>query len=239
MRQIMQVQNHYLGHRKRLRERLLSITNNGNLLANYELLELLLFGVLPRRDTKVIAKDILELYDNSLSKLFFSDFFKLKKVKGMGESSVALLKTVAELIKIISLEDLKEQKNITCLDSQKKLISFLKTHIAFKPKENFCVLFLNAQLQLIEYQINDHGTINKVAIYNREIVKKALEVGAMNIIIAHNHPGQIYTQVCPSEQDKIVTKNLNILCQSLQIELIDHIILSGEQYFSFYDHGLL
>lgn len=223
----------YFGHRQRIKNKLSSHPES---LLEYELLEILLFGVFSRKDTKSLAKKILNAYDGSLTKLFCSDFSKILEIDGLGASAYSLFKAVSWIYKKINSEILLSDK--ISIDNFDSLIAFLRSHIAFAKKENFCEIFLNSQLEVIKYKIYDYGTIDEIAIYCKDIVFKALECGAKNIIISHNHPSQS-NEIIPSEKDKIQTQNLLEMCLTFGIEFVDHVIVSGDKYFSFYSNGLL
>jgi DNA repair protein RadC len=223
----------YLGHRARIRQK---ISKHPESLFSYELLEVLLFSALPRRDTKPIAKKILEIYDGSLAKLFASDFKELLNVKGISDVSFCLFKTIGQIYKKINSEVFMNER-IT-LENFYSLLKFLRSQIAFAKKENFCEIFLNSQFEVIKYNIYDYGSIDEIAIYCKDIVFRGLECGAKNLIISHNHPSQ-FSGITPSDKDIQQTGILNELCFSLGIEFVDHVIVSGTQYFSFYSNGLL
>ena len=104
--------------------------------------------------------------------------------------------------------------------------------------ENFCEIFLTSELEVIKYQIYDYGSADEIAIYCKDIVFRAMECGAKNLIISHNHPSQA-SGITPSEKDKEQTRILNELCFSFGIEFLDHIIVSGDKHFTFYSNGLL
>jgi DNA repair protein RadC len=223
--------HHYIGHRKRVKDKFL---NHSNSLLNYELIELLLFFSIPRKDTKILAKEILKLYNGNMQKIFYSESIDMKKINNMNDSTILLFNLIKIIYKKIHSENFIEEK--FCIDDSNKLINFLKTHIGFAKKENLCEIFLDAQLNIIKYHIYDYGTIDAISIYSKDIVSRALEYNAKNIIISHNHPS---SNVNPSEEDKKETKKLNELAFSFGIELIDHIIIHQDNYFSFYANGLL
>lgn len=228
------LEKHYIGHRSRLKEKFNIDDSN---LFNYELIELLLFFSIPRKDTKIIAKNILSENNNSLKEIFYGNFSSLKKINGIGESTLTLFKIISKIYKKISVEEVLNQK--ISIDNMDSLVNFLQCHIGFMKKEHFCEIFMNNELEIIKFSIYDYGTIDEIAIYSREIISKAIELGASNLIIAHNHPSQFLSKITPSEADKRITLELNKMLLNLKINLIDHIIISGEKYFSFYSNGLL
>ena len=228
----MNQENYYSGHRERLKEKFLK---NKDALHDYELIEIMLFFSIPRKNTKILAKKLLSNHKNSLCELFYSEQKELKKINGIGKSSISLIKLISQIFRKTNEE--KFTKEGLEISNKNSLIAFLKSKIAFIEKENFCIIYLNKQLKLIAYEINNYGTSDEIAVYPNEIIKNAFEHNAKHIILAHNHPSKI--SASPSKQDKEQTKTINKLCASMNIDLIDHLILSGHHLFSFYDNGLL
>jgi DNA repair protein RadC len=222
------------GHRQRLREKILL----GNKLADYELLELFLCNTIVRQDTKAISKTLIQKC-GGLSKIFSTDYSNLKKIDGVGDSVIASLFAMREIIneilkeEITSVKDSQEKQ----LVDRKEIKNYLRTKIGHSKTEILCVLYFDQNTKLIHEEINDNGTIDTIAVYSREIIKKALEISATQIIISHNHPSGNPT---PSQSDISYTLDLQKVCKSLGIHLVDHIIVTSEKnYCSFYMDGII
>lgn len=222
--------NHNIGHRKRAREKLLN--SQLGTLQNYEILELLLFIALPRKDTKKIAKLLIDKF-GSFAKVISADAESLVKIEGIGESALACFKLIKESSFRLAKEDIS---NKPVLSSWKSLINFLRTSIGHSERESFVVLYLNNQNELITSDINDYGTIDQVNIYPREIVKRALFLNCSAIIFAHNHPGG---SVKPSKEDIEITKQIIKSLNTFNIIVHDHVIISDKSFFSFKNEGLI
>ncbi len=174
----------HLGHRHRLRDRFL--TGGGGALADYELLELLLIQVQPRRDTKPTAKALLKRF-GSFAGVLSASARDLAAFQGMGDASAVALKCVQEAALRMSRQ---EVMNSEVIGSWTKLIDYCRAKMAQSRVEEFHCLFLDSKNMLIADEAQATGTVNHVAVYPREIVKRALELGASAIIMVHNHPTQ-------------------------------------------------
>ncbi|WP_410542330.1 JAB domain-containing protein [Wolbachia endosymbiont of Tetranychus urticae] len=150
----------------------------------------------------------------------------------MNDSAIATIFSVREPLQRMLKEDLNE---LPVIENQKKLIEYLKVTIAQSTVESFLVIYLNKRSRIIDEYLQE-GTINKSPLYPREIIKRGLLVGATAMIIAHNHPGG---NVKPSQHDISVTKTLSLACSSMDIELIDHLIVTEKNYFSFLENRIL
>ncbi|QXK91765.1 DNA repair protein RadC [Neoehrlichia mikurensis] len=221
---------HKMGHRKRLRERLLC--GNGKGLLDYEVLELILCSSHTRKDMKPIAKRLIDHFGN-FSKVFYADVNELKEVLGVGEISIAAIFCVREALNRIHRGNIKD---CIILNEWNKLIEYLKVRIGNSNIENFHVLYLNKKYHLIADEVQDVGTIDETPIYVREVIKRVLYLSATSIIIAHNHPSG---DPSPSQADINVTNRLLRVCLSMNINLIDHVIVAFDKHYSFKSHGLL
>lgn len=219
----------YVGHRKRLREKFKTATNA---LQDYELLEMLLFYVFRRKDTKQIAKALLSKFQ-SLRKIIFADKSMLLNVPGVGESTYFLIQTVRELYTRLSFEQLLERPLMNCTD---KVVEYYRLILAEDIREQLRVMLLDNKSKMITEKLLQTGTVNESAFYPREIVKMALDYGASAIIIVHNHPSGDPT---PSHQDIMITKKLKKTCEDLGIVLFDHIIIGANGTNSFYNKKLI
>jgi DNA repair protein RadC len=222
---------HYLGHRKRLKERFLKGEAHG--MPDYEVLELLLFLAQPRGDLKPLAKALLEACGGSFAAVIASSPEKLMKIKGMGESSVVALKAVQEGVCRSLREELRQQP---LLNSSEKVINYCHAVMAHLEIEQFRLLFLDRKNFLIVDEVQQKGTIDHTPLYPREVVKRALELGACGLIMVHNHPTGDPT---PSQADVNVTRNLNEAAKQLEIRLLDHLIIGKYGHTSFREKGLL
>lgn len=216
-------QPHYLGHRQRLRERLLA--GGAEPLADYELLEFLLFAGHPRTDTKPLAKELLRRF-GSLPGVLTAESDSLLGVPGMGLASVAALKGVREAALRTLRAELGERPVIS---SWQKLIEYCAAAIGFGAVEEFRLLFLDRKNGLIADEPQQRGTVDHTPVYPREVAKRALELGASAVIMVHNHPSGDPT---PSKADIDMTREVQKALAALDIALHDHLIVARGQHAS-------
>lgn len=221
---------HHSGHRDRLRERF--IISGEASLQDYELLEMLLFYSIPRKDVKPIAKDLLQKF-GSLQKVLAAPVNELEKSKGVTENSAVLIKSVYALTKRMLKEDIEDK---TILNSWQKLLDYCHVSMAYEMKEQFRILFLNRKNELIGDEVQQVGTVDHTPVYPREIVKSALDKGATAIILVHNHPSG---DCVPSDSDIEMTNEIIKAASSMGIVVHDHIIISRKGTSSFKALGLL
>ncbi|MDR1982682.1 MAG: DNA repair protein RadC [Holosporaceae bacterium] len=219
----------YIGHRRRLRDKFMS---NPQYMLDYELLEILLFYVFQRKDTKPLAKAMLN-YFKSLRKIILADRFDLKQINGVGESTINLITVVREIFTRSLLEKVIESDSIM---STGQVLEYYKNALGYLKKEQLRIMFLNNKNKLIAEEMMQEGTVNNTAIYPREIIQKTLEYGASAIIMVHNHPGG---DPKPSRQDIIMTKIINEIAQKLDIILFDHVVIGRMGATSFRDLGII
>ena len=175
-------EKHYHGHRERLRTRFRD--SGDGALADYEILELLLFRLIPRRDTKPVAKALLDRF-GTLSGVFGATPALLQEVKGIGESVALDLKLIAA----VAQRTLKSEiRNKTVLASWSSVIQYCHAAMAHEPREQFRILFLDKRNTLIADEVQGHGTVDHTPVYPREVVRRALELSSTAIILVHNHP---------------------------------------------------
>ncbi len=172
----------YLGHRERLRQRLLGAGSEA--LADYELLEFLLFSAKPRGDTKPLAKALLKRF-GSLAGVLGADAKALGAVHGMGPASTAALVAVRAAARAMLRAEVKDRSVIS---SWQQLVDYCTARIGFAETESFHLLFLDAKNALIADEEQQRGTVNHTPVYPREVVKRALDLAASAIIMVHNHP---------------------------------------------------
>ena len=205
------------GHRKRLRERY--FRSDLKSFKDYEVLELLLTYAIPRIDVKPIAKQLLIRF-GSLRRVLDAAPFELLGVPGMGPNSVGLFR----LFKDIASRYLEEEvRSCDMLDDIEKVSDFLRMKIGGSKRELFVPLFLDMHNHLIAYDVY-RGSVNQNNVTPREIVTQCLLCGASNLIIAHNHPSGVLE---PSQADIRFTRTLKMLLEALDIQLTDHLIVTG------------
>ncbi|WP_422367709.1 RadC family protein [Pelagibius sp.] len=221
---------HYHGHRDRLRDRLLE--RGGDSLADHEILEFLLFGAKPRGDTKPLAKALLAAF-GSLSKVLTANPEALAKVPGMGKASIAALMIVPEAAARLAREEMNEAPVISGWD---KLLDYCRITMAHEPVEQLRLLFLDKRNRVIADEVQQQGTIDHTPVYTREVVKRALELGAAALILVHNHPSG---EPEPSPADIAMTEELRAAADKLGIAIHDHLVIGRAGHASFRAMGLL
>lgn len=218
------------GHRRRLNQRFL---NSGlETLHEYEALELLLTFVIRRQDVKIRAKALLEKF-SSLKGVLDAETDDLKRIEGIGDRSAVLFKLVKETASLYLKQKAKEKKQVTCTT---ELLDFCKTVMGGKKDEEFCVIYLDVQNQIIEFETVQKGIVNQAVVYPRQVLENALKKKASAIILAHNHPSG---HVRPSDADIRLTKTIQETAKVLDILVHDHIIIGENRFFSFREEGLM
>ncbi len=218
------------GHRNRLKLRFLEEGLDG--FEDHQILELLLFYAIPRRDTNEIAHTLLKKY-GSFSGVLEADPKDLATTPGVGENSAILLSLIPSLARIY----LKDRWGARpTLNSTATAGEYILALYAGRTYEVFYLLCLDAQYHVIYPALVHEGTIDQAPVYPRLVVETALRHKAHSVILAHNHPGGSPT---PSPQDIEVTKRIRAALEPLSISVIDHIIAAGEQYVSCAERGLL
>ncbi len=217
------------GHRQRLRERFLKSGLDGFL--DYEVVELLLTLGTPRRDCKQQAKDLVKKFKNLVSVLDAKNE-DLQQIKGIGPSNILGIKLFQSLSERYSKEKLETK---TLLNSPKEIFDFLKEKIGKEKKECFMSLYFDTKNNLIIDEISV-GILNASLIHPREVFNKAILNNASHIVIAHNHPSGDPT---PSQDDITTTKRLIEAGKIIGISIVDHIIVSRDNYYSFREKGVI
>jgi len=214
---------HYHGHRERLRQRLLAA--GAEAVPDYELLELVLFGALPRRDVKPLAKALLARF-GSFTSVVTAPPARLKEVKGVGDAVVATLKIVHAAANRFARGEVNRREP---LSSWSAVLDYCRTAQAFAEIEQFRILFLDKRNQLIADEVQQTGTVDHTPVYPREVVKRALELSATAVVLVHNHPGGDPT---PSRADVDMTRRIVEIARPLGIEVHDHIIVGRDGHAS-------
>lgn len=217
------------GHRARLRKKFLS----GGLTAlhDYEALEMLLTFVIPRRDVKPIAKALLAHF-KELHAVFDASPEELQEIKGIGENAAVLFIFLRELCNTY-LES--KAFGTDFVNSPESVIDYARMKVGGKHNEFFMVLYLNTKNHVIDYDCQE-GTINRAAVYPRNILQHCLRIHASSIILVHNHPSGLCE---PSTDDLRMTKRIKTAVETVEIKLLDHIIVSKAGYKSFSDMKIL
>lgn len=221
----------YLGHRKRLRERY--VKNGYEALQDYEIIELLLTFVKQRVDTKPLAKQLIKKY-GTIEEILKADIKDLKEIEGVGDITAVFLNFIGD-IAACSFKDKAEKEKIS-FRNKNQLISYLRNDIGFSKNEEFKVLFLNSVNEIIETEILFTGTIDKSAVYPRKILERALYHNARSIVFVHNHPSG---NVSPSEKDIELTEEMKKFFKIVDINVLDHIIITKNSHFSFLEEGII
>lgn len=218
------------GHRARMREKLLE--RGPDALADYELLEMLLFFAMPKGDTKPLAKALINRF-GSFARVLAAPQHELLGTRGLGPHSVAALKLVqASSLRMVRAEVMETP----VLNNWTRLMDYLTAALARERIEQFRVLFLDTKNRLIADEAQARGTVNHTPVYPREVVKRALELHATALILVHNHPSGDPT---PSRVDIEMTREIKAAAAILSIVLHDHIIVGNGTRLSFRQEGLL
>jgi DNA repair protein RadC len=218
------------GHRSRLKEKFLRNGLNGFL--DYEVIELLLTLGTPRRDCKRQAKEALHRF-RTLSAVLEAPAEELQEINGIGPHNVFGIRLIQE----VSRRFLRERMiNRPVCHSSQEVFDYLFHSLRDAQQEQFKVMFLDAKNQVIEEKTFSEGTVDSSAVYPREIIKSALRYHASSLIFVHNHPSG---DPAPSESDRAITRELIFAVHTMQISVLDHIIIGDNRYFSFADQGLI
>jgi DNA repair protein RadC len=223
---------HYVGHRRRLRARFLKSGLEG--FADYEVVELLLTLAIPRSDVKDSAKDLIARFGN-LRGILDAPINELQTVNGIGSVAPVALKIIRAAATLY-LQQSTEGTNLAA--DHESLAAFWRMRIGANPNEAFEVAYLDSGCRLLRDGVErlEEGTIDRATVYPRRAVESALRRGAAAIVLAHNHPNG---DVTPSEQDKLLTRALVMAAETVQLKIIDHLIVSADGAFSFKKAGLL
>lgn len=217
-------------HRARLRNRFAE--GGAAALPDYEVLELVLFRAIPRRDVKPLARALLERFGD-FNGVISAPPLRLREVQGVGDAVVMELKIVEAAAQRLARSRVVGRDVISSWDA---LIDYCHTAMAHRDAEHFRVLFLDNRNALIADEEQARGTVNHVPVYPREIAKRALELNASAVILVHNHPSGDPT---PSDNDIAMTSRVGAALEALEVTLHDHIVVGRSRETSFRDAGLL
>ena len=220
----------YTGHRSRVRARF--IRNGFDGMEDYEVLEALLMQVLPRKDVKPLSRSLLERF-GTVSGVLSQPLYILKKIPGLGETSAVGLKMFNDIGQFCLQEQCFQQSNL--IHQPNLIYKFARMKMGSRRHESYMMLFLDSNCHLIEYRVIAEGTVNYVIAYLRNIMEMAVEIGAANVILIHNHP----SGVCrPSDEDVATTREICKALRTIEIDLLDHVIVTHDEHFSFHEHKL-
>ncbi|MDI4657638.1 RadC family protein [Xanthobacter autotrophicus] len=214
---------HFHGHRDRLRARFREA--GAQALADYELLELVLFRAVPRRDVKPLAKALVDRF-GSFAEVVAAPVPLLAEVPGVKDAIITELKVVEAAAQRLAKGQVKRRP---VLSSWSAVIDYCRTAMAYADREQVRVLFLDKRNQLIADEVLQTGTVDHAPVYPREVVKRALEVSASAVILCHNHPSGDPT---PSRADIDMTRKIIDVAKPLGIEVHDHIIVGKDGHAS-------
>ena len=218
------------GHRTRMRQRLLKAGPDA--LVDYEMLEMILFIALPRRDTKPLAKDLLARF-RTFGGVIGAPVQELRSVDGVGEAGAAALKLVQAAALRMMRQDLIGQPVLSTWD---KLTDYLTAAMGHERVEQFRVLFLDSRNRLLADEVQSTGTVNHAPVYPREVVRRCLELHATAVVLAHNHPSGEPT---PSRADIAMTAELVRVTDAMGIAVHDHIVIGRGKWLSFKNERLM
>jgi DNA repair protein RadC len=218
------------GHRQRLKRKFLAAGIGAFL--DHEILELLLTYAIPRQDVKPQARRLLAAF-GSLRGVMDADTGELQKIPGIREHSALLIRLVKELSACYLLQKARGKRQIACTS---ELLDFCRTALGGKKDEEFCVIFLDAQNQIIDCKTVQKGVANQAVVYPRQVLEEALGRKASALILAHNHPSG---HVRPSDADIRLTRTIQETARMLDILVHDHIIVGEDRFFSFREEGLM
>lgn len=222
---------HYLGHRRRLRERFRNTGFEG--FRDYEALELLLGYAIPRRDVKPVAKALAEKF-GGLRGVLDAPYEELVEVEGIKENSATFLAALKGCAVAYLRERAKEGR--ATVSSTSALLDYCRAAMGGLGDEQFRAVFLNTQNEVIADEVIQEGTVDRSVVYPRKVMERALHHKASALIFVHNHPSG---NCRPSEDDRAVTAELIRAARGLGITVHDHVIISGDGYYSFLEKGLM
>jgi len=218
------------GHLQRLRDKFLKSGLDG--FHDYEIIELLLTLGTPRKDCKSIAKKALKEF-GSLKEVLEANPNELKSIKGIGDNNVFGLKIAQAVARRYLADRIIDKEFVRSAD---EVMAYLKHSLRDKNREAFLVIYLNGRNQILKMEELFKGTLTTSAVYPREVVKRALDNNAAALVFFHNHPSG---NPNPSQDDLTITKKLKEAAKAIDVSIHDHLIIAGNEVYSFADHGLI
>ncbi len=213
----------HAGHRDRLRERFNAVGDAG--VADYELLELILFRAIPRRDVKPLAKAMMARF-GSFAETIAARPERLREIPGLGESAITDLKIVEAAARRLTKGIVKSRPT---LGSWTEVLDYCRAAMAFNDREEFRILFLDKRNMLIGDEVQGRGTVDHTPVYPREVVRRALELGSTALVLVHNHPSGDPT---PSTADIRMTHEIIAIAKPMGIAIHDHLIVGRHGHAS-------
>lgn len=217
-------------HRQRLRARF--IAGGADAMPDYELLELVLFRAIPRRDVKPLARDLMDRFGD-FNRVISAPEARLRDISGVGDAVVVELKVIEAAAQRLARAKVLQRHIVSSWDA---LIDYCHTAMAHRETEQFRVLYLDRKNVLIADEEQGKGTVDHVPVYPREVAKRALELNASALILVHNHPSGDPT---PSTSDIEMTEQVARACDALGLTLHDHLIIGKSAELSFRSEGYL
>ncbi len=214
---------HHIGHRQRLRRRFLQA--GADALADYELLELVLFRAIPRRDCKPLAKALLARF-GSFAEVISAPRERLREVEGVGDAVITELKVVQAAAVRLARDKARKRP---VFSGWSDLLAYVRAAMAYLDREEFRVLYLDSKNALIADEVQQKGTVDHAPVYPREVVRRGLELSAASLILVHNHPSGDPT---PSRADIEMTRRVIEAAEAVGIKVHDHIIVAREGHAS-------
>ena len=220
----------YIEHRKRLKQKF--AVSGLIALHDYEIMELLLSYALSRKDVKPLAKLLLKQF-GSIKGVMDAEATELKKIGGISDHTIVLLKIVKDISSLYLMEKAAEKIQISCTA---ELLNYCKMALGGLKDERFCVIYLNTQNKVIDMETIQEGIVNQAVVYPRKVLENALKQKASGVILVHNHPSG---HVRPSDADIRLTKMIQETARILDILVHDHIIIGENTVFSFREEGMI
>lgn len=218
--------SHYLGHRQRLRDRFLASGFDG--FNDYEVIELLLTLAIPRSDVKEAAKLLVSRFGN-LRGIMDAPIEALQEVKGIGSVAPVAFRIIRSAATLYLQQSAESEEPLLAPD---RLSAFWRLRIGSLPNEVFEVAYLDSTYRMLRDGVErlEEGTIDRAAVYPRSVMQAALKRGAAALVLAHNHPNG---NIQPSEQDKVLTRAIVLAAETIHMKIVDHLIVSPDDTFSF------
>ena len=221
---------HHAGHRDRLRRRFLSA--GADALADYELLEMLLFGAIPRRDVKPLAKQLIDQF-GSLGGVLNADPVQLERRAGLSTTAAATVRLVAAMAQRMLLEQVRAQP---LMSNWTQVLDYLNLAMKYEPVEQLRLLFLDRKNRLIADEVQQRGTVDQAPAYPREVARRSLDLNASAVLLVHNHPSG---DPAPSRADIDMTRDIAAALNAVGVTLHDHLVIGRAGHASFRALGLM
>ncbi len=220
----------YIGHRARMRQKLFE--KGSYALSDMELLELILMTAIPRKDVKPLAKRLMRQFVN-FANIIHADVCELKQIEGVGESVISLLKIVEGSCRVLLKPEMQKG---TVLKEWHQVIDFCRFQLSYEKTEHLYLVYLDERMRLITIDDFQKGTSSHITIVPRDILKRALNLGATSIVMVHNHPSGTPR---PSREDLQQTAELNEYLTHAGVSIYDHLIIANQSVYSLNRKGII